>query len=103
MHQGQIPAQDPRIQSKNAAKKAEGIDPTAVQGQAAPSSSEAAGTEAAEKKSKKEKPVKLVFKQSKSSPEEKMANLSKYFFDVAAAQPVVLGTVTGAVTGTVDD
>lgn len=104
MHQGHVPpTQDPRGQADKAAttsRVAEGTDPSAQASARAP---KAVGAEAGERKGKKGPPVRLKINRKDVSPEESLASKSKYFFDVGADQPVVFGSVTGAVTGTVDD
>ncbi|KAF2196584.1 hypothetical protein GQ43DRAFT_476198 [Delitschia confertaspora ATCC 74209] len=54
-----------------------------------------------EKKSKKERNVKLVYSDESESPEEKLAKLPKYAFVPDRRPETVLGDETGAVTGTV--
>ena len=57
----------------------------------------------AEKKPKKEKDknFRLVYSDNETSPEEKMARLSRYAFTPDKQGPTVLGNVTAAVTGVV--
>jgi hypothetical protein len=56
-----------------------------------------------EKKSKKDKDkdIKLVYSDNDTSPEEKMAQLSRYAFDPKEHEEKVLGKTTASVTGPV--
>ena len=100
MHQTQMPTEDPRLRNRAANQ-----DPdTTMTDAPAPAPKEAAEG-ATEKKAKKEKPTRMIFGNADIilEPEEKMAAMSRYSFDIDAAQPVVLGKVTGNVTNPVDD
>lgn len=68
--------------------------------QAMPDALQAAEADSS-KKIKKEKGIKMFYSDNEVSPEEKMARMSKYAFDPAEHQPVVLGDATGAVAGAV--
>lgn len=85
----------------------QGPEASAVAEVGATSTPTPAAEPAAEKKGKKEKNVRLVYGDNETSPEEKMAQLSKYSFTPDRSPATVLASVTdsagAAVTGTVDD
>ena len=98
-------SQDPRIQVKVASLQNVGFAATQAQGQPEVTMADApqpAGDDTA-KRLKKEKGIKMLYQDNEVSPEEKMARMSRYAFDRASHQPVVLGDTTGALTGTVQE
>ena len=56
----------------------------------------------AEKKSKKDKPMKMIYTDNEISPEEKMAGLARYAFVPERKSEISVVDATSLVTGTVD-
>ena len=111
MHQGQIPGppatsfnqQHPPPQSGGPAPgydHSHGKPPPATTSTPAVVGPETGkSSEAAPEKKPKKDNIKLVYSDNETSPEEKMAKLSRYAFDPKEREETVLGEITATVTG----